>query len=720
MIKFLYIDLFCGAGGTSTGVENARLAGQQFAKVIACVNHDANAIASHAANHPDALHFVEDIRTLELTSMIAHTSAMRKLHPDAKVVLWASLECTNFSIAKGGQSRDADSRTLAEHLYRYIEVLMPDYIQIENVKEFKTWGPLIVKVVEDKKMGTQYCPLSIKSEGTGKSKRRTVAPVMVPDPARKGEYYRQWVTNVKGYGYRFNERELDAADFGAYTSRKRFFGIFAAGTLPIVFPEPTHTKNPSPSLFDQRAKWRPVRDVLDLADEGVSIFGRKKPLADATHERIYAGLVKFVAGGKDAFMVKYNSVNYKTGNHIPPGIDEPCPVVAAQDRLGLAKACFLSRYNSVDPTHTAVSVDGPCGALTTENRFATVNVNFIQQRNTGNPESKIVSVDRPARTVTATGGNQDIVTASFLAKHFSGHPESKSISIDGPAHAITGVDHHSLVNAYFLTKYYSGMPEHKCQSIEKPAGTVRTKDCFSLIRPEFLTAYYGRGFNTSVEAPAPTVTTSDRFAVVRPRFLDMQYGTSRGASIEAPDGTVTTTPKHHLVTCHPWIYNPHFQNGGNSLDQPFPTVTANRKWHYLMNPQYKSTGGSIETPCFTLIVRMDKMPPYLITPDHDGATMPSFIHKEGNALIYEIYSDDTPIMVQIKEFMALYGLVDIKMRMLKIPELKRIMGFPANYKLIGTQAEQKKYIGNAVEVTMARVLCEALGAALVEYLQNVA
>ena len=136
-LKLLYIDLFCGAGGTSTGVENARLNGEKCAKVIACVNHDAHAIASHAANHPDALHFTEDIRTLELGPLADHVAKMRGQYPDALLVLWASLECTNFSKAKGGLPRDADSRTLAEHLFRYIEALNPDYIQIENVEEFK-------------------------------------------------------------------------------------------------------------------------------------------------------------------------------------------------------------------------------------------------------------------------------------------------------------------------------------------------------------------------------------------------------------------------------------------------------------------------------------------------------------------------------------------------------------------------------------------------------
>ena len=133
MTKLLYIDLFCGAGGTSEGIRSARLDGAECAKVIACVNHDANAIASHAANHPEAMHFTEDIRTLELSPMIVHLRKCRAENPDALTVLWASLECTNFSRAKGGMPRDADSRTLAEHLFRYIEAIEPYYIQIENV-----------------------------------------------------------------------------------------------------------------------------------------------------------------------------------------------------------------------------------------------------------------------------------------------------------------------------------------------------------------------------------------------------------------------------------------------------------------------------------------------------------------------------------------------------------------------------------------------------------
>jgi DNA (cytosine-5)-methyltransferase 1 len=137
-----------------------------------------------------------------------------------------------------------------------------------------------------------------------------------------------------------------------------------------------------------------------------------------------------------------------------------------------------------------------------------------------------------------------------------------------------------------------------------------------------------------------------------------------------------------------------YNNVGSSIDEPAHTITANRKWHYLMNPQFASPGGSIDKPCFTLIARMDKMPPYLISTE--------------KGIAIEVYETDSPMTVSIKEFMALYGIADIRMRMLNVRELKRIMGFPEDYTLIGTQSEQKKFIGNAVEVNMSRVLCEAL------------
>lgn len=524
MIKLLYIDLFCGAGGTSTGVEAARINGEKCAKVIACVNHDANAIASHTANHPDAKHFTEDIRTLDITPLKEHLGKCRLQYPDAKVVLWASLECTNFSKAKGGKPRDADSRTLAEHLFRYIEAINPDYIQIENVEEFMSWGDV---------------------DGNGHQISRD-----------RGRCFIAWINRVQNYGYYFDYKILNAANFGAYTSRKRFFGQFAKKGVYHAWPSATHRKNGNEGyeIFgdDMFKKWKPVKEVLDLDDEGESIFNRKKPLCEKTLERIYAGMVKFVAGGKESFLVKYNSMN-KSNKYVAPGIDEPCPTVSCQNRLGVAKVQFLS-------------------------------------------------------------------------KNFSGDPESKNIGIDKPAGTVTTIDHHS-----------------------------------------FVTAFYGNGFNRSIDEPAPTATAKDRFALVTTQFYQNEYGCGgQTSSLDNPNPAVLTNPKQKLV----------------SVKQ------------FLMNPQFSSAGGSIENPCFTLIARMDKMPPYLIST------------KEGAGIA--IYENDSPMTVVIKEFMAMYGIVDICMRMLKVDELKQIMGFPKDYILVGTQSEQKKYIGNAVEVNMAKALCEAL------------
>lgn len=543
-IKTLYIDLFCGAGGTSTGVENARLKSRKCAKVVACVNHDVNAIKSHQANHPDTLHFTEDIRTLELSPMIKHLEKMQKKYPGTYKVLWASLECTNFSKAKGGQPRDADSRTLAEHLFRYIEAIKPHYIQIENVEEFMCWGDL---------------------DENGK-----------PVSKDQGRSYLRWVKKVMSYGYNYDYRILNAADFGAYTSRKRFFGQFAKRGLPIVFPLQTYAKNGDEGgMFHQYKKWKAVRDVLDLNDEGTSIFTKKKPLCEKTLERIYAGLMKFVAGGKkqyDDMILKYNSMN-ASGHYKPQSTDEPCPTVACQNRLGYVKV-------------------------------------------------------------------------NFLSKQFSGDPGSKNQSIEKPAGTITCVDHHAFVTAYFGNGYNS--------SIDDPNPTFTTKERHALV-------------SVDLNEPMPDVPL-DKVTIQSSQFLDSQYGNGGASSIETASPTIVNNPKQSIVTAE----------------------------HFLANPySFKSNGGTLEKPCCTLIAHMDKAPLWLVTAEH-------------GELGIAIFEDDSPMTRKIKEFMAIYGIIDVKMRMLNINELKRIMGFPENYVLIGSQAQQKKYIGNAVEVNMSRVLCEAL------------
>ena len=399
----------------------------------------------------------------------------------------------------------------------------------------------------------------------------------------QGRCYMRWVRNVRSYGYDYDYRILNAADFGAYTSRRRFFGQFAKTGLPIVFPHQTYAKNGDEGgMFHQYKKWKAVREVLDLNEEGTSIFTKKKPLCEKTLERIYAGLIKFVAGGKkqhEAWILKYNSMNQQN-HHNAPSIDEPCPTVAVQNRLGLVKL-------------------------------------------------------------------------NFLSKQFSGDPMSKNQSVEQPAGAVTCVDHHA-----------------------------------------FVTAYFGNGFNSSIEEPNPTVTTKERHALVS---VDLNEPMP-----DVPLEKVTITSGH-------FIYSQYGHGGASSIETASPTLVNNPKQsivsadRFLANPySFKSNGGTIEKPCCTLIAHMDKAPISLVTAEH-------------GEICIAIFENDSPMTRKIKEFMAMYGIIDIKMRMLNIQELKRIMGFPEDYTLIGTQAEQKKFIGNAVEVNMSRVLCEALAEKLSDF-----
>lgn len=324
---FLIIDLFCGAGGTTSGFVQAEIEGRGLAKVIACVNHDHKAIKSHWANHPEVKHFEEDIRTLDLTELQLIAEQQRQLYPDAYLILWASLECTNFSKAKGGQPRDPDSRTLADHLPRYIKALNPDYIQIENVVEFMSWGPLDAK---------------------GK-----------PVSRKNGQDWIRWRKSIERLGYvdsAANWKELNSANFGAFTSRNRLFGVFPRVGLPVAWPDPTHAKEPSKfSMHGDLQKWKAVKEVLNFSDEGESIFNRKKNLKEKTLGRIYAGLVKYVKNDcigqlQPNFLIHY----YSSGGQIS-SVENTAPTIPTKARTAIIH--FI-----VNPSHGghSTSIYSPC------------------------------------------------------------------------------------------------------------------------------------------------------------------------------------------------------------------------------------------------------------------------------------------------------------------------------------------------------------------------
>lgn len=549
--KIYWIDLFCGAGGTSTGIHLA----DPNTKVLACVNHDANAIRSHFENHPDAHHFTEDIRdfavVLKLKTLVEN---IRANEPEAIINIWASLECTNFSKAKGGQSRDPDSRTLAEHMFMYIQELEPDYFWVENVREFMAWGPL---------------------DENGKPVSRT-----------EGKDYIKWIEKVKSYGFRYDAKILNAADYGAYQSRERLFIQFAKYDFPIRWPEQTHSKDKVQSPLFPIHKWKPVREVLDLTDEGESIFTRKKPLSENTLKRIYAGLIKFVANGDDVFTKRYNGGKIK-------------------------------------------------------------------------PEQKVNSIDKPMGTI-CTNGTHAIVQTKFIKKYYSGRAAGKVIGIDGPAGTVTTVGGQALVSASHLN------------------------------------TYYGNGGVHSIDTPCPTITTKDRVAKVDVNFIDEQYGNGSAKSIEKPIGTLTTVPKFSIV----------------------------KTKNFILNPAWGGNNGSVDGPCCTVVARQDKAPLYLVKVNQDVLPfleVKNFFNEHDFIYLNDIENNtygpllDKSIRIKIAEFMFTYMISDIKMRMLNIPELKQIQGFPKDYKLIGNQTEQKKFIGNAVEVNQAKALVQCNYLSILQY-----
>lgn len=420
--KFLIIDLFCGAGGTSFGFHSAEVNGQQIAEVLACVNHDAVAIKSHLKNFPGCVHFTEDVRTLDVSKL------PRKMPGDNRIwILWASLECTHFSNAKTG-ARDADSRTLAHALYPYISHINPDLVKIENVREFMSWGEL---------------------DDRGR-----------PVDRKRGIHYVQWRQTIESMGYRYKSKLLNSADFGAFQSRTRYFAVFAKPEMPIIFPTPTHDRHGRNGL----PKWKAVRDVLNLSTLGKSIFNRKKRLSDNTFRRVLAGLVKFVGTGMDEdYLVR--AYGGDPASKVT-SLNNPAPCVTTipheslvHVRRGRPNAGFMIQYNGkADASVTPFNV--PSRTLTTKDRFGKVGCMFMDnQFGTGVPSP----ITEPCHALT-TVPKSKLVTAAFLMPTNYGNQPT---SLNDPSPTITANRKwHYLINPAF------GWPAH---AIGKPCFTLVAK-----------------------------------------------------------------------------------------------------------------------------------------------------------------------------------------------------------------------------------------------------
>lgn len=355
----LIIDLFAGGGGASVGIEMAL--GRE---VDIAINHDPQAIIMHKTNHPNALHLTEDVFKVDL----------KKIVGDRHVALmWASPDCTSHSKAKGGQPRSKGLRILPWAVFKHARLIKPDVIIMENVEEIQQWGPL---------------------DENGH-----------PIKEKMGESYNQFIDAMKSIGYKIESRELIAANYGAPTTRKRWYAIFRSDGQPIVWPKQTHFENGTP-------KWLECGDFIDWSDLGKSIFGRKKPLAEATQRRIANGIRKYIIENpnpyivKDkaalAYMIQYHG-EQKAGDSRGQRLDEPIKTIDTSNRYGLVTA-FISKFYKTgtgqgcdEPLHTITTspghfglisaflvkyygvgcgqtMDYPLATITTKDRFGLVNV----------------------------------------------------------------------------------------------------------------------------------------------------------------------------------------------------------------------------------------------------------------------------------------------------------------------------------------------------------
>ena len=420
----LIIDSFAGGGGASLGIAWALGRGPDIA-----VNHDAAALAMHEVNHPSTRHVHEDVWKADL----------RKLVGSRKVgLLWASPDCKHFSRAKGGKPVEKQIRSLAWIVCRWAVEVRPRLIVLENVREFADWGPL------------------------GSDDR--------PCPRRKGLTFRRFIGRLRNLGYDVQWRNLDAADYGAPTHRRRLFLIARCDGQPIEWPEPTHVDpaklNDQP-LFNQPLPWRTAAECIDWELLCPSIFDRVRPLAEKTMKRIALGIKRYVLENPRPFIAPVTHVGER---RVHP-INEPLPTVTSAKRGELALISpTLSKYHGQKANESRCnSVDEPFRTLDTQNRYGLVQA-FLAKHFGGMVG---VPVDTPFPTITQTPTQNQIVAANLVRFNF----DDAGVPISHPLPTVTISNHAALVYS-FLMKYFGTAIG---ANLTRPCPTATSKDRFGLV-----------------------------------------------------------------------------------------------------------------------------------------------------------------------------------------------------------------------------------------------
>lgn len=424
-------DLFCGAGGTSTGLLMAAEA--LGLKVdLTAINHWEVAVATHAKNHPGARHLCESIEHIDPRKVISGG----RLH-----LLWASPECIHHSIARGGVPCSDQSRATAWHIVRWASSIYIDNVIVENVPEFMSWGPL----------GVDGRPMK----------------------SMKGKTFLAFKNAMESLGYRCEGRILNCANYGDATKRLRFFMICRRGRRRLEWPMDTHSQFGGENLFGSTLPWVPARDIIDWAIPGESIFARKKPLSENTLARIEAGLRRY---GGEEFLVRYNGSHQgkSDGDGRVYDSDDPIGTLDTSNRYGLCSPFMIpffgERSTQAPRTH---SIDDPMPAVTSHGAGALL-MPFILPQQAGWPgELRTKSIDEPLSSITTTGAEALVMPAFLYPNNHAG--DDRTYDISKPMPTLT-----TKANMYlsFLVKYYG---TGKTQPITEPLDTVTTKDRFALI-----------------------------------------------------------------------------------------------------------------------------------------------------------------------------------------------------------------------------------------------
>lgn len=459
------VDLFCGAGGTSTGLLMAAQDLGYETNLIA-INHWEVAIATHSRNHGDVTHYCQSIDTLDPLKII----------PDGRLqLLVASPECIHHSNARGGKPRSDQKRADAWMLIRWIDKLYVENILIENVPEFRDWGPLTAK---------------------GQ-----------PDKRHKGKYFQQFIDTLS-INYSVEYRVLNCADYGDPTTRKRLFIMCRRGHKKIVWPTRTHASRKelallatNPERFGVEADamkdlvpWVSAKEIIDWSLEGTSIFGRKKPLSENTLNRIFKGLWRY---SLEPFIVPQRTEN------------------APRD--------VVQFHGGKDGDDRAYPADDPIKTIDTSNRYGVADGFFFNMAHTTNDDGSMVKdLDTTMPTIAGKGMFGFVEAIPFplppyLIKNYSGHDASRSKSVDDPVGSITANFNHDYLVEPVLVNMKG---QSTARDVNEPTYGQTTKDHQGLATA-YIVKFYGNGDNVdSTEDPLATVTGRDRFGLVESEIVD--------------------------------------------------------------------------------------------------------------------------------------------------------------------------------------------------------